>query len=168
MVLSMACVWLANGEKKENTQNLDERKGVGNLPARSIKGEEEEGKGNLFRHTKKKKKANMTTTSPIILDEQFTVKEVNPNGQKYQRVSRVVFQCTKSDITVTADVNTSVYPIELEQHVTIAIASTLDLNGQPESDTYDHSVYPQSHGDDPLRVRHVRESVRLLHRRHAE
>ena len=81
---------------------------------------------------------------PIVLEESFKVIAVNGDGRKFQRVSRLECQPVKpdeSDTRVVVDINSDVYPIDAGQGVTIALAFTLNLTGEEDTDTYDHGVY---------------------------
>ena len=81
-------------------------------------------------------------TRAIVLEEGFKVLTVNGDGRKFQRVSRLECRADNdSDTRVTVDINSDVFPVDAGQKVTIALASTLNLSGEPDRDAYDHSVY---------------------------
>jgi DNA-directed RNA polymerase I, II, and III subunit RPABC3 len=80
-------------------------------------------------------------SNPFVLEEKFNVKSVNADGRKYQRVSRIACGSLESDTEVIVDINSDVYPVAPGETLTIALASTLSLDGKPERDTYDHTVY---------------------------
>ncbi|RMJ23073.1 hypothetical protein PHISP_06049 [Aspergillus sp. HF37] len=70
-------------------------------------------------------------SDPFLFEDTFTVTSVN--AQKYERVSRL--SCTSSDsaTTFTLDVNTELYPCAVGESVSMALASTLSLDGKEDS-----------------------------------
>lgn len=70
-------------------------------------------------------------SDPLLFEDTFTVTSVN--AQKYERVSRL--SCTSSDsaTTFTLDVNTELYPCGVGESVSMALASTLSLDGKEDS-----------------------------------
>lgn len=82
------------------------------------------------------------STNPFILEEKFKVKCVNPDGRKYQRVSRIECVSQESDTVIIVDINSDVYPVAPNEALTIGLARTLNPSGEEErSDVYDHTVY---------------------------
>lgn len=75
-----------------------------------------------------------TTTAmsdPLLFEDTFTITAIN--SQKYDRVSRL--SCTSSDsfTTFTLDVNTEMYPCTVGESISMALASTLSLDGKEDS-----------------------------------
>lgn len=79
--------------------------------------------------------------NPFVFEEKFKVARVNPDGRKYQRVSRIVCKSLESDTEVTVDINSDIFPVTESEKLTVALARTLSLDGEPERDAYDHTVY---------------------------
>lgn len=65
-----------------------------------------------------------------LFEDTFTITSIN--SQKYDRVSRI--SCTSTDnlTTFTLDVNTELYPCTVGESVSLALASTLSLDGKDE------------------------------------
>jgi DNA-directed RNA polymerases I, II, and III subunit RPABC3 len=65
-----------------------------------------------------------------LFEDTFTVTSVN--SQKYDRVSRI--SCTSTDnlTTFTLDVNSELYPCAVGESLSLALASTLSLDGKDE------------------------------------
>jgi DNA-directed RNA polymerases I, II, and III subunit RPABC3 len=85
----------------------------------------------------------MSKPQGILLEDQFVVTAVDPDGKKFIKVSRI--QATsKQGVVVTADINFDVYPISQNEKLTICIASTLDLTGEAMPDAYDHSIHSRA------------------------
>ncbi|KAH8616149.1 putative RNA polymerase Rpb8 [Trypanosoma vivax] len=80
-------------------------------------------------------------TVPVILEDAFTITALNPDGVVYKRVSRVQCKNEHGDLTVTSDVNTEEFPLFLGDRLTIMLANSIELSGQPGTKYYDQSVY---------------------------
>ncbi|KLJ12540.1 DNA-directed RNA polymerase I, II, and III subunit RPABC3 [Blastomyces silverae] len=70
-------------------------------------------------------------SDPVLFEDTFTITSVN--AQKYDRVARI--SCTSSDnlTTFTLDVNTELYPVATGESLSLALASTLALDGKDDS-----------------------------------
>ncbi|ODM17872.1 hypothetical protein SI65_06660 [Aspergillus cristatus] len=70
-------------------------------------------------------------SDPLLFEDTFTITAIN--SQKYDRVSRLT--CTSSDsfTTFTLDVNTELYPCAVGESLSMALASTLSLDGKEDS-----------------------------------
>ncbi|GAB2210367.1 hypothetical protein Droror1_Dr00015633 [Drosera rotundifolia] len=71
--------------------------------------------------------------APIIFEDTFEIVSINPDGKKFDKVSRIEGKGNKFDVHIMLDVNIDVYPINMEKRYTIALAPTLDLDGTPDS-----------------------------------
>eukprot|EP00842_Homolaphlyctis_polyrhiza_P002852 jgi/Hompol1/3568/HPOL_001621-RA len=67
----------------------------------------------------------------LLFQDLFEVSEVDPHGKKFDRVSRIVANSKNIDMEVTLDVNTEIYPMAINEKFTLALASTLSLDGTP-------------------------------------
>ncbi|EER24233.1 DNA-directed RNA polymerases I, II, and III subunit RPABC3 [Coccidioides posadasii str. Silveira] len=69
-------------------------------------------------------------SDPILFEDTFTITSIN--AQKYDRVSRI--SCTSTDqlTTFTLDVNSELYPCAPGESLSLALASTLALDGKDE------------------------------------
>ncbi|KAJ0425624.1 hypothetical protein BJY00DRAFT_184471 [Aspergillus carlsbadensis] len=70
-------------------------------------------------------------SDPLLFEDTFTITGIN--SQKYDRVSRLT--CTSSDslTTFTLDVNSELYPCTVGESLSMALASTLSLDGKEDS-----------------------------------
>ncbi|PGH29898.1 DNA-directed RNA polymerase I, II, and III subunit RPABC3 [[Emmonsia] crescens] len=70
-------------------------------------------------------------SDPVLFEDTFTITAVN--AQKYDRVARI--SCTSSDslTTFTLDVNTELYPVATGESLSLALASTLALDGKDDN-----------------------------------
>ncbi|KAL4889438.1 hypothetical protein BDV59DRAFT_195698 [Aspergillus ambiguus] len=85
-------------------------------------------------------------SDPVLFEDTFTITAINP--LKYDRVSRLT--CTSSDnyTTFTLDVNTEIYPCAVGESISLAIASTLSLDGKDSVDWRQVGTGEQSLADD--------------------
>ncbi|KAK5103573.1 DNA-directed RNA polymerases I, II, and III subunit RPABC3 [Lithohypha guttulata] len=67
----------------------------------------------------------------ILYEASFKV--ANINNSKYDRVSRIQgVNDPSSDTAMFLDVNTELYPVEIDERVTIALALSLNLDGSKD------------------------------------
>jgi DNA-directed RNA polymerase I, II, and III subunit RPABC3 len=71
-------------------------------------------------------------SDPQLFEDTFTITSVN--SQKYDRVSRLSCTSNDSETTLTLDVNCELYPCAVGESLSLALASTLSLDGKDESD----------------------------------
>lgn len=69
-------------------------------------------------------------SEPILFEDAFSVLSVN--SQKYERVSRIAATSNDQQISLTLDVNTELYPMNVNDRVQIALALTLNLDGSKD------------------------------------
>ncbi|CDW53945.1 RNA pol Rpb8 domain containing protein [Trichuris trichiura] len=73
----------------------------------------------------------------IIFDDLFVVKEIDPDGKHFDRVSRLFCDSESFKVSLILDVNTQLYPVKLDEKFRIMLSSTLREDGFPEEDEYD-------------------------------
>lgn len=67
-------------------------------------------------------------SDPLLFEETFTIDAIN--AQKYDRVSRLTSKSTDQSLTFTLDVNSELYPCAVGETLSLALASTLSLDGK--------------------------------------
>jgi DNA-directed RNA polymerase I, II, and III subunit RPABC3 len=77
----------------------------------------------------------------FIFHSTFEVAQINPEGRKYLRVSRLECKSKLVPVTIAIDINSDIFPVTVGEHLTIGLTSTLNVNGEEERDVYDHSVF---------------------------
>ncbi|PWN35263.1 RNA polymerase [Meira miltonrushii] len=90
----------------------------------------------------------------ILFDSQFTVKAIDPDGKKFDRVSRIVAHSSSLSMDMSIDIATDIYPVSANQNLTVVIASTLGRGDSTEdseawridkasglADEYDYVMY---------------------------
>ena len=63
--------------------------------------------------------------------------DMDPQGKKFDRVSRLVCRSENYEMSLTLDVNVDLLPVEREYKFSIELASTLNLDGTPDSGVYE-------------------------------
>ncbi|GJN39236.1 hypothetical protein PR202_gb28341 [Eleusine coracana subsp. coracana] len=69
-----------------------------------------------------------------LLEETFTVTGVDPDGKKFDRVSRI--EAKSHEMYMQLDVATEVYPLKKDEQFTMVLTTTLNLDGTPDSGYY--------------------------------
>jgi DNA-directed RNA polymerase I, II, and III subunit RPABC3 len=76
----------------------------------------------------------------VMFEDIFTISVVDPDGKKFDRVSRLVAHSEQFDMDLLLDVNIDVYPIaRSEKKFTLALAATLNLDGTQDDGTFDQT-----------------------------
>ena len=67
----------------------------------------------------------------ILFENSFKITEIN--SAKYDRVSRIkAYNEGTQDILLTLDVNTELYPLNVDDRMTVALALSLNLDGSKD------------------------------------
>ncbi|KAJ5747354.1 uncharacterized protein N7511_009050 [Penicillium nucicola] len=67
-------------------------------------------------------------SDPLLFEDTFTITAIN--AQKYDRVSRLTCTSNDASLTFTLDVNSELYPCAVGESLSLALASTLSLDGK--------------------------------------
>ncbi|KAJ5279322.1 RNA polymerase Rpb8 [Penicillium angulare] len=70
-------------------------------------------------------------SDPILFEDHFTITSIN--AQKYDRVSRLTCSSNDASLTFTLDVNSELYPCDVNESLSMALASTLSLDGKEDT-----------------------------------
>ena len=68
----------------------------------------------------------------ILFEDIFDVRQLNVGGKKYERISRVTCKGTTFDVDMTVDVNCELFPIKEGDRMTVAFASSINLDGSED------------------------------------
>ncbi|XP_004487425.1 DNA-directed RNA polymerases II, IV and V subunit 8B-like [Cicer arietinum] len=66
--------------------------------------------------------------SELFFDDIFKIVDVDPDGKKYDKVSRIVARSEKLDMYMLLDVNTEIYPMNKKERFLLALSPSLVLN----------------------------------------
>ncbi|CAE5960193.1 unnamed protein product [Arabidopsis arenosa] len=69
----------------------------------------------------------------ILFEDIFVVDKLDPDGKKFDKVTRVQATSHNLEMFMHLDVNTEVYPLAVGDKFTLALAPTLNLDGTPDT-----------------------------------
>ncbi|KAI0048355.1 RNA polymerase [Auriscalpium vulgare] len=69
------------------------------------------------------------TSSNVVFDDIFTIEGIDREGKKFDRVSRLYAHSKNYDMDLTLDYNIELFPLEKDQSVALALASSLARGG---------------------------------------
>jgi len=71
-----------------------------------------------------------------LFEDIFEVKDIDPEGKKFDRVSRLYCTSDNYEMELWIDINVDIYPME-HQKFSLALATTLNLDGSPDEGVFD-------------------------------
>ena len=69
----------------------------------------------------------------VLFEDIFDVKDIDPEGRKFDRVSRLHCESESFKMDLILDINSWVYPMELGDKFRLVLASTLREDGYPDT-----------------------------------
>ena len=60
-------------------------------------------------------------------------------GKKFDRVSRFQLESMNKDVVVVVDIASSLYPLRVNDRVSMSLCSTINVDGSPSDGTYDQT-----------------------------
>ncbi|CAH1126435.1 unnamed protein product [Ceutorhynchus assimilis] len=69
----------------------------------------------------------------ILFEDIFNVKDIDPEGKKFDRVSRLHCESESFKMDLILDINSWLYPMELGDKFRLVLATTLREDGYPDS-----------------------------------
>ncbi|WFD41059.1 DNA-directed RNA polymerases I, II, and III subunit RPABC3 [Malassezia japonica] len=84
-----------------------------------------------------------------LFDTQFVVQQIDPDGKKFDRVSRIIAHSPTLDMSLSIDIATDIYPIATGQQLTFQLVSSLRREkGEGEESQADRESWRVDSGDD--------------------
>ncbi|XP_071957872.1 DNA-directed RNA polymerases I, II, and III subunit RPABC3-like [Antedon mediterranea] len=74
--------------------------------------------------------------SGVLFEDIFDVKDIDPDGVKFDRVSRLFCESESFKMDLILDVNTQLYPVEFGDKFRLVLATTLREDGYPDDGEY--------------------------------
>ncbi|KAL1544862.1 DNA-directed RNA polymerases II and V subunit 8A-like [Salvia divinorum] len=71
-----------------------------------------------------------------LFEDIFRIDAIDPDGKKFDRVSRISARSEQFDMLMHLDINTEIYPMRAGEKFMMVLASTLNLDGTPDSGYY--------------------------------
>ncbi len=72
----------------------------------------------------------------VLFEDIFNVKDIDPDGKQFDRVSRLHCESESFKMDLVLDVNTWMYPTELGDKFRLVLALTLREDGYPDTGEY--------------------------------
>ncbi|CAL9129212.1 DNA-directed RNA polymerases I, II, and III [Musa troglodytarum] len=69
----------------------------------------------------------------LLFEDIFTLTRLDPDGKKFDKVSRIEARSEQFDMYMQLDVNTEIYPLHVGDKFTMVLTPTLSLDGTPDS-----------------------------------
>jgi DNA-directed RNA polymerase I, II, and III subunit RPABC3 len=69
----------------------------------------------------------------VLFEDIFDVKDIDPEGKKFDRVSRLHCESESFKMDLILDINSWIYPMELGDKFRLILATTLKEDGFPDS-----------------------------------
>ncbi|XP_058069380.1 DNA-directed RNA polymerases II and V subunit 8A-like [Magnolia sinica] len=69
----------------------------------------------------------------LLFEDNFVVTALDPDGKKFDKVSRIVAKSEQFDMDLQLDVNIEIYPLRVDEKFKMVLAPTLSLDGTPDS-----------------------------------
>lgn len=79
----------------------------------------------------------MARAQPILFEDVFDVLDKDPDGKKFDSVSRFVCHSDLYEMDLHIDINTDLFPLQRNDKFSLVLAWTLNLDATPGSDKYD-------------------------------
>ena len=83
--------------------------------------------------------SSKTARSGTTYEDVFVVRDLDPGGQRFHNVSRVLGTCESSGADVLIDIQCELYRLKTKEKFTLALATTLDLQGKPDDGGWSQS-----------------------------
>ncbi|ORY85377.1 RNA polymerase I [Leucosporidium creatinivorum] len=78
--------------------------------------------------------AATSASSSVLFSDLFTTKDVDRDGKKFDRVSRITAKSANHDMDLSLDINTDLLPITPSTTFSFALASSLLPDGEKEGE----------------------------------
>ncbi|KAG6509623.1 hypothetical protein ZIOFF_027623 [Zingiber officinale] len=69
----------------------------------------------------------------LLFEDIFTLTKIDPDGKKFDKVSRIEARSEQFDMFMHLDVNTEIYPLHVGDKFTMVLSPTLNLDGTPDT-----------------------------------
>ncbi|XP_063709887.1 DNA-directed RNA polymerases I, II, and III subunit RPABC3 [Culicoides brevitarsis] len=83
----------------------------------------------------------------VLFEDIFNVKDMDPEGKKFDRCSRLHCESESFKMDLILDINSWVYPMELGDKFRLVLATTLHEDGTPASQEYNAAEIEGSRAD---------------------
>ncbi|KAG0168744.1 DNA-directed RNA polymerases I, II, and III subunit RPABC3 [Apophysomyces sp. BC1034] len=67
----------------------------------------------------------------ILFTDLFEIKDIDPKGKRFDRVSRLIARSENYEMDLTLDFNSELYPLDVTDKFSLVLASSLSLEAVP-------------------------------------
>jgi len=75
-----------------------------------------------------------SNSSHVVFDDMFTITDIDKEGRKFDRVSRLYAHSKNYDMDLTLDYNIELFPLKTGQSFALSLATSLARGGGPKTD----------------------------------
>ena len=75
----------------------------------------------------------------FLFDDIFEVKQIDPDGKKFDRVSRIKAKGENYESDILLDIHFELFPLKLREKVSFVLSPSLNLDGSPDDGVFDQS-----------------------------
>eukprot|EP00198_Chlamydomonas_reinhardtii_P010454 XP_001699791.1 DNA-directed RNA polymerase II, 16.5 kDa polypeptide [Chlamydomonas reinhardtii] len=79
----------------------------------------------------------MARSQPILFEDVFDVVDKDPDGKKFDNVSRFICHSDLYEMDLHIDINTELFPLQRNDKFSLVLAWTINLDATPGSEKYD-------------------------------
>ena len=84
-----------------------------------------------------------------LFSDSFAIKDIDPQGKKFDRVSRIIAHGETVDAELTLDVNTEIYPLKSGQKFTLLLTNSISADPSlADRDSWRESLSRKTLADD--------------------
>lgn len=83
------------------------------------------------------------TSQQMLFEDIFEVLDKDPDGRKFDKVSRVVCRSDLYEMDLKLDVNVDIYPLEVGDKFSLAMNSSLATDGTADTGTFSPDKFKQ-------------------------
>mmetsp|Transcript_17437 Transcript_17437/g.53627 ORF Transcript_17437/g.53627 Transcript_17437/m.53627 type:complete len:147 (+) Transcript_17437:295-735(+) len=74
----------------------------------------------------------------IVFQDDFKIEKVNPEGAKFEKVNRLLCKGVVYELEFLVDVNSELFEVDEGEKLTVAVATSLSLDGAGTATAHDH------------------------------
>jgi DNA-directed RNA polymerase I, II, and III subunit RPABC3 len=78
-------------------------------------------------------------SSVFLFESDFSVENKDLGGKKFDKVSRFQLESMNKDVVVVVDIATALYPLRVNDRVSLTICSTINVDGTLSDGTFDQT-----------------------------
>ncbi len=81
----------------------------------------------------------MSSNNSILFEDDFEIDAVDPDGKKFEKVSRIVCRGDSYEMDLVLDVHNKLFKAKAGERIKFVLTHTIDLTGAMEDDAYNQT-----------------------------